>query len=148
MVLALLNAFKPAVCALHFRIIFPHVLGIHDCFCVRAAAGSITQRVCLDKVDFLPPADKTGYQDKMRNTVNVKFVNLVRDLTLTPFWYLPHLLFATTLVKVHLCYAQSAVVCNHTAQIPNPNSMLSSLNNITLLHIHHEGFSAWVPTHP
>jgi len=98
----------------------------------------------LIRLTFYDHPIKLAAKTKMRNTSNVTFTNLLRYLTLAPFWYLPRLLFATTTsVKVHSCYAQGAVVCNHDAQIlcdPNPNSVLSPLSNIILLHIHHEGF--------
>lgn len=153
MVLVLLNGFKPLVRAFHFQIIFPCVLGVHNCFCVRAAAGFNTQRVhisiCLDKVDFLPPVDKIGYQDKMRNTVNIKLANLVRGPNTHTL-----LIFASFTICNHtsqgplLLCSKCSCVQPHCSDTVWPKSMLSPFNNVALLHIHHDGFSAWVPTHP
>lgn len=142
MVLALLNAFKSVVCAFHFQIIFPLAFGVYDCFPVRPTAGSQSTD-CISAFAFVRLTlchhlIKLAAKNKRRNTSNAKFTNLLRDLTLAPFWYLPHLLFTTTPpVKVHSCYAEDAVVCNHAAHIlcdPNLNSVLSPLSNATAAH--------------
>lgn len=94
-----------------------------------------------DRLTFCDHLIKWAAKTKMRNTSNVSFTNLLRDLTLTPFWYLHCLLFATTPpVKVHSLCSRCSCVQPCSSDTVWPKSQLCA---VTTENHHSAAHSPW-----